>query len=223
MTRVDSQDAGHEEGVNALFQIPETLGDLLLHQLSSFDISTGNHQTAMSGMRSVARRSSINIGSPEPKRSRSAERTMRTYGEEIHLKHDDPHRNGSRDAEERIVNGNRERLASDSSLSKQMQSHRRAVSDPFDNAEMDGISDGHVDDPDLLQEKQFALPTLQRFPFAETHNRNCWSEPPVDIFQVRGGDYLTDKKKVTARKYLLRARGCDLFLAENPNDCDMAR
>lgn len=150
---------------------------------------------------------------------------MRGYGDDIHLLYDKPSRNGTADTEEMMVNGNRDRLESDSSLSKQVRTHRRAVSDPFDNADMDAIGsgDGQGEDHGLLEEKQFALPTLQRFPFSETHNRNCWSEPPVGIFQVRGGDYLSDKKKVTARKYLLRARGCDLFLAENPNDCDMAR
>lgn len=148
---------------------------------------------------------------------------MRTYGEEIHLKYD-KYQHVTTDVEDGTGDGNRERLLSESSLSKQVRTHRRAVSDPFDTPDMDAPADGlPVDDNGLIEEQQFALPTLQRYPFAETHNRNCWSEPPVDIFQVRGKDYLTDKKKVTAKKYLLRARGCDLFLADKPNCCEMGR
>lgn len=180
----------------------------------------------MSGMRSVARRTSVNIGSPEPKRSRSAERSMRQEGEAIQFQFDKPYQNGSHAGhmEEEMIYPNRERLSSESSISKLVRSHRRANSDPFDVAGMDGVGeDGHIDEHSFDDEKQFALPTLQRYPFAETNNHNCWSEPPVDIFQVRGADYLTDKKKVTAKKYLLRARGCDLFLADKPNNCDIGR
>lgn len=59
-----------------------------------------------------------------------------------------------------------------------------------------------------------ALPTLPRFPFIQTKNKNCWSEPPVGIFQVRGPDYTQSKSKVSSGPYLLTARGCDIFLAD---------
>lgn len=147
---------------------------------------------------------------------------MRQYGEGIQLKYDTPYQDGgSQGPGEETIDANRERLSSESSISKQMRCHRRAESDPFDTAGLDEIGETPVDDYGLVQEQQFALPTLQRFPFAETHNQNCWSEPPANIFQVRGGNYLADKKKVTATKYLLRARGCDLFLSDKPNQIDV--
>lgn len=149
---------------------------------------------------------------------------MRQYGEGIQLKYDTPYQDGgSQGPGEETIDANRERLSSESSISKQMRCHRRAESDPFDTAGLDEIGETPVDDYGLVQEQQFALPTLQRFPFAETHNQNCWSEPPANIFQVRGGNYLADKKKVTATKYLLRARGCDLFLSDKPNQIDVGR
>jgi hypothetical protein len=57
------------------------------------------------------------------------------------------------------------------------------------------------------------------YPIAQTQDKNCWSEPPVDIFCVRGANYLRDKIKVDSGPYLLRARGCDLFLSETPQQC----
>jgi len=173
----------------------------------------------MSQIRSVGRRLSHNIGSPQPQRSRSAERTtfngsQLVYSDEV-----------GEDGKTSNAAG-RDRLASDSSLSKQFKGHRRIMSDPFDNPELD---DGtkttmtHHHEGDLLDEGQLALPTLQRFPFAETNNRSCWSEPPVKVFSVRGAGYLTDKKKIPSQKYLLTPRGCDLFLSDNPGECKMER
>ena len=49
-----------------------------------------------------------------------------------------------------------------------------------------------------MDEEDQALPTFNRFPFAEMKNSNCWSEPPHNVFMIRGPDYLSDKKKVTA-------------------------
>jgi hypothetical protein len=149
---------------------------------------------------------------------------MRQFGEGINLKYDKPYENGGdQDPAEVTIDANRGRLSSESSINKQMRSLRRANSDPFDTAGLDATSDSSVDDYGLVQEEKFALPTLRRFPFAETHNQNCWSEPPVKIFRVRGGNYLTDKKKVAATKYLLSSRGCDLFLSDKPNHCDVGR
>ena len=57
------------------------------------------------------------------------------------------------------------------------------------------------------------LPTLPRYPVAATRNRNCWSEPPVALFQVRGRDYLRNgRRKVQSGPYMAPARGCDLLL-----------
>ena len=56
------------------------------------------------------------------------------------------------------------------------------------------------------------MPTLPRYPVAESRDLNCWSEPPLDIFRVRGPHYLKDKKKVPSDPFLMRARGCDLLL-----------
>jgi Protein ENHANCED DISEASE RESISTANCE 2, C-terminal len=170
----------------------------------------------MASIRSVGRRSSLNIGSPEPYRSRSAERTRSTFGEALEL-------NFEEETEEIEPACSREHLPADSSLSSQVKSHRRAMSDPFDNPELDVTAIGTEEDHGLLEEKRCALPSLQRYPFAETNNRNCWSEPPSKIFSVRGPGYLSDKKKVTAQKYLLSARGCDLFLSDKPGNCDMGR
>lgn len=170
-------------------------------------------------------RSSVNLGSPQATRTRarSAERTMLQRGEVIHLDFES-HGLPSLDDEDDKPFANRQRLTSESSISKQVRSHRRVSSDPFDTAGMEGITDGDSQDKEpvevchgLIEEEENALPTLARFPFAETNNKNCWSESPVDIFSVRGPDYLSSKKKVTAKRYLLNARGCDLFLADKPN------
>ncbi|KAL7577720.1 hypothetical protein ACA910_015227 [Epithemia clementina (nom. ined.)] len=58
-------------------------------------------------------------------------------------------------------------------------------------------------------------PTLPRYPVAATRDKNCWSEPPVSLFSVRGGNYLKDKKKVPSKDYLCKVRGCDLFLFDD--------
>lgn len=188
----------------------------------------------MEPVRSVARRSSLNLGSPAGQRSRSAERSHSIK----HAEEFDFESKGSFDSTEMNGNGgnllvpalpSRERLSSESSLSKSVRYHRRTMSDPFDTPDCGGITDGdlHHEEPvkdyGLLEEQEHALPTLARFPFAETNDKNCWSEPPVNIFSVRGPNYLSKKKKVTAERYLLRARGCDLFLADKPSGCNMAR
>jgi len=91
--------------------------------------------------------------------------------------------------------------------------HRRSMSDPFDAQEEQAKEFLH-----LKATEGEVLPTLPRYPVAETRNKNCWSEPPVTIFHVRGPDYLTTKKKLPSASYLLPARGCDLFLSNNSKD-----
>jgi hypothetical protein len=192
-----------------------------------------NNTTAnnMAMRHSVARRTSLNVGSPAAIRSRSAERGVRHPADGVYLDFDSDHNkppgDGSFIADEDGANyPNRERLSSESSMSKQVRSHRRAMSDPFDTADSGGVTDADlatVKDNGLLEKEEHGLPTLARFPFAETQDTNCWSESPLDIFQIRGPDYLKDKKKVTAQSYLLRARGCDLFLADEPGQCETAK
>ena len=98
---------------------------------------------------------------------------------------------------------------------------------PLIQQTLGGVTDADlaaaVNDYGLLEEEEHALPTLARFPFAETQDTNCWSEPPVDIFRVRGPGYLKDKKKVMAQHYLLHTQGCDLFLADKPGQCETAK
>ena len=100
------------------------------------------------------------------------------------------------------------------------------MSDPFD-AQEDDVQNS-VSHP--LDAKAMApittdgaapLPTLPRFPVSATRNRNCWSEPQVDIFKVRSKQYFENRLKVTSGPYLMEARGCDLLLLNsNAKDDD---
>jgi hypothetical protein len=78
--------------------------------------------------------------------------------------------------------------------------HERAASSPIEFQE--DLIVGKI-------QKRGHLPTLPRFPVLK--NKNCWSEPE-NSYKVRGPGYFVDGKKVASGKYLLRARGCDLFL-----------
>jgi Protein ENHANCED DISEASE RESISTANCE 2, C-terminal len=115
--------------------------------------------------------------------------------------------------------------------------HRRAMSDPYDaqenqdddfNDAIDGEDyDGTTAAVDTFETNGSpnshgkTLTTLPRYPVAETRDKNCWSEPPISIFSVRGANYFVSKKKVQSGPYLLRARGCDLFL-NNKEDKSIA-
>lgn len=101
--------------------------------------------------------------------------------------------------------------------------HRRAMSDPFDTADSQGFLEEDAQEMVEEEEADHAVATLPRFPYAETNNKNCWSETPVKIFSVRGESYLKTKKKVTATEYLLRARGCDLFVSHGADKVDMSQ
>ncbi len=63
----------------------------------------------------------------------------------------------------------------------------------------------------------FPIPTLRRYPVAETMNTNCWSEPPHAHFNVRGGAYLREKRpvKVPSGPYLFTAIGSDVILTNS--------
>ena len=58
------------------------------------------------------------------------------------------------------------------------------------------------------------IPTFARYPCIAHKNKNCWSEPPITIFHVRGINYCSDQKKIPSLPYLLRARGSDIFLTD---------
>jgi hypothetical protein len=114
---------------------------------------------------------------------------------------------------------NRDRLSSSGSGGF----HRRAMSDPFD-AQVDAQEfleeSAYLDSAAqiIASKKEGILATLPRYPVQAQRNKNCWSEPPVSIFHVRGPAYFSDKKKVPSGQYLLPARGADLFLTETPVD-----
>ena len=99
---------------------------------------------------------------------------------------------------------------------------RRYLSDSSSSTDTDDdynpLFSRGMTDP-ITQRKHFmdeSFPTLPRFPFAETHDKHCWSEPDNNIYSVRGPTYLQDSEKVTSGPYLLRARGADLLLTSNP-------
>ena len=96
-----------------------------------------------------------------------------------------------------------------------MQKHQRAMSDPFDAQEQDDVYDAsHSSEtkPTTDAAATAPLPTLPRFPVSATRNRNCWSEPQVDMFKVRSKHYFDTRLKVTSGPYMMEARGCDLLL-----------
>jgi Protein ENHANCED DISEASE RESISTANCE 2, C-terminal len=76
---------------------------------------------------------------------------------------------------------------------------------------------------DALSDAVEFLPTLPCYAETETINKNCWSQPQVSIFQVRGPNYLTDKKKITSSSYLFPARGSDLYLADSTTNISMSK
>jgi hypothetical protein len=171
-------------------------------------------------------------------RARSAERSMSFDRDDLSaaFHHPSPEQN------EAIITGDglpqTNQLSSDSITSNQQNllDLRRAHSDPFENAGMDdeeefGIETGlplpssprKHSRASMMEEEVNTLPTFNRFPFTETKNRNCWSEPPHNIFTIRGPNYLKDKKKIACQKFLLQAIGCDLFLSDQPHTVDIAK
>lgn len=101
---------------------------------------------------------------------------------------------------------------------------RRATSDLFDS-QQDDVHETAVADEILSapNPNQQYYPTLLRYPVAESHNRNCWSEPPISIFTVRGSSYFKDKKKVASDPYLFQARGSDILLTDSNDNVDISK
>jgi len=120
-----------------------------------------------------------------------------------------------------IVNrGSKVTITPGRAIHKSAKYHRRAASDPFDVSGLEGV-DANSTSPQGTHGGPHYLPTLPRYPVAETRDLNCWSEPKVEIFKVRGKNYLKDKKKEASDPFLFQARGCDLLLfpeegAEDP-------
>ena len=191
---------------------------------------------------SVARRTSAGLGSPASFRSRSQERVLEMGGDRSldHAKVVPPkvqNRETKDDnADQAASNGEIRRYKNDASK----KGHRRAMSDPFDTPELGGVTDGDLknsghhstgdkppassdtedelyDDDCLGSDTFVGLPTLPRYPVAQTQDKNCWSEPPIDIFRVRGKNYLSNKKKIASNPFLIKTHNCDLFLSKNPN------
>ena len=177
---------------------------------------------------SISLRHTANAYSTPKGRARSAERSMRNVLDEDDFQGKMEVANGEEQAPP-----TRNRLGSDSSAVSKVLGLRRANSDPFENAGEEETSEDHhakasAPTPSnkhrrqsLVEEENSALPTFTRFPYADSKNRNCWSEPPHETFSVRGRNYLKDKKKITAKDYLLQARGSDLFLSDQPATVDM--
>jgi hypothetical protein len=109
-----------------------------------------------------------------------------------------------------LVDLNRERSASSRSAALQ----NRAMSDPFDaqEFEQDFVDEDHARHANTAD----ILSTFPRFPVEGQRHKNCWSEPPISLFNIRSIEYFTNRKKpkVTSGPYLLKGRGVDLFLIE---------
>ena len=170
------------------------------------------------GLRASQRDEATLIGSPEPTRSRSAERSSSIAS------------NGSWDCTDGLSHSNsnqsgvnRNRSGEGSTRSIGHCHFERSNSDPFDDGgdELVQVSEHpeEADKTDVAKHDQIqkvkALATLYRFPCTQTRNQNSWSESPVEIFSVRGSNYFGDKRKIRCRHFLLSARGCDLFLTQD--------
>jgi hypothetical protein len=155
-------------------------------------------------MSSATRRRSSSHGSPQGPRSRSQE--PGTLKEEIFLTALETEDSKS------DLGDDPERVAT------YRGGISRAMSEPCDGGrehDEENGSSGEIH-ADMASRTTGPRPTIPRFPVAETRNQNCWSEPSIDIFRVRGENYLYDKKKIQSDPYLLRARGCDLFNSDHP-------
>lgn len=148
--------------------------------------------------------------SPQPTRARSAERCSSTCGSSSS--------SSSRNPTADIARSDSNQSDSDGAVSGRNNTissvhHRRSNSDPFDDA---GDELVRILETANHAEKVQALPTLHRFPCTQTRNQNCWSESPIELFSVRGPNYMSgDKIKIPCKNYLLSSRGCDLFLTED--------
>jgi hypothetical protein len=220
--------------ITSIFAWPTAAPDLLSVVLALVCIPLiaflvkGNGRIAETMRASVFRRASQEPASPSPaRRARSTERSVDNVFRLDREASSGEFQDDDLAVEEHDIDS--ERLASAHMTEEggdgadKRKTHRRAMSDPFDTADSGGATDNesrtrafsHADSFDTTTE---ALPTLPRFPHAESRDKNCWSEPSVSIFHVRGQRYLEDKKKIPSGPYLLPARGVDLFVTGSPHE-----
>jgi hypothetical protein len=173
------------------------------------------------GLRADQRHEMVLIGSPEPTRSRSAERSSSVASNDSWDCADGvSHTNSNKSS------ASRNRPGSGTVGSNGHSCMQRSNSDPFDDGgdELVQAPDPveRVGKTDTVKQDQIrkvkALPTLYRFPCTQTRNQNCWSETPAEMFTVRGHNYMNgDKTKIRCKHYLLQSRGCDLFNTQDNN------
>ena len=179
----------------------------------------------MDRRRSVYRRRSLNLGTSSVIRSRSAERSQSSMGPRdrvfsFEIEKTSSHSGLMDSPSFEAKDGTDNQFFEMPESSKNLRP--RAMSDPLDAADADGIEKEEIHDFGDPEDDVHAIPTLPRYPCLETNNKNCWSESQIQVFSVRGKNYLRDGKKVPSERYLLRARGCDLFLSDNASDCDLS-
>lgn len=85
------------------------------------------------------------------------------------------------------------------------------------NAETDAVmEETEADESEEGEDEILAKSPMERFPEGAELGSilNRWSEPPCETFNVRGDNYLSDRKKVPSGPFLFPARGMDLFLTD---------
>lgn len=83
----------------------------------------------------------------------------------------------------------------------------------FTSEQIQSIREEEPVSDEMLVSNQLPLP---KFPEgAELGSKlNCWSEPVHHEFQIRGPNYLEDRKKVPSEQFLFPIRAVDLFLTD---------
>jgi Protein ENHANCED DISEASE RESISTANCE 2, C-terminal len=77
-----------------------------------------------------------------------------------------------------------------------------------------GLEDDLSQSSDLLRTDSLLSSPLPRYP--DNNGLSCWSQPPHDIFHVRGASYFANKIKVCSGPAPLQCRGVDIWLTDNP-------
>ena len=152
----------------------------------------------------------VNLALQHKQNMRRASTSMRTENHPSPAIRSRSVERASQDLEEavsKLAFDDSERMASENGDDTTDRELHRAMSDPLDAQE-----DSEQPEPKDSEVSEKGFPTMPRFPVSETRDKNCWSEPPVNIFSVRGPHYFNDKKKVSSGPYLLQARGCDMLL-----------
>jgi Protein ENHANCED DISEASE RESISTANCE 2, C-terminal len=77
-----------------------------------------------------------------------------------------------------------------------------------------GLEDDLSQSTDMLRTDSLLSSPLPCYP--DNNGMSCWSQPPHDIFHVRGASYFTNKIKVCSGPAPLQCRGVDIWLTDNP-------